>query len=121
MKNENEALIVALLQRWNGGDHKVLPQLGELSYATTLLPMARNLLRGDRLAKQLEPAELVSETWVKLKNLPDHFDSAADFFALIRHKMLQRLQDLARKQNVQKRDGRAIKIPMEQCDRWMNT
>jgi RNA polymerase sigma factor (TIGR02999 family) len=97
--------VTQLLHHASGGDHAAYDRLFALAYDELQGVAARQLQRGDP-GRSIDPAELVSELYLKLRDqLRGQWTDRAHFYAVAARAMRQILVDLARRRLAAKRGG----------------
>jgi RNA polymerase sigma factor (TIGR02999 family) len=103
--------VTKLLQRWKQqGDKGAEEELFALVQGE-LLKIARGSLGGHaRVAHKIDPAELVNEAYLALRNYPIITSNRAPFFALMAKAMRHVLIDLARTGDAEKRPPTRLRV-----------
>lgn len=97
--------VTLLLHHASGGDHAAYDRLFALAYDELQGVAARQLRRADA-HRAIDPAELVSELYLKLRDqLRGEWAGRAHFYGVAARAMRQILVDLARRQQAAKRGG----------------
>lgn len=99
--------LAPLIQRFNEGDETAMEALVTTTYASILLPMAQKFLRNDSIAHVLEPNELISETWPRLKRMKVNLNDRDHFCKSVKIEMQRALFDLVRYHRAPCRGGDA--------------
>jgi RNA polymerase sigma factor (TIGR02999 family) len=106
--------VTQLLRRWRDGDSHALEHLlpvvnGELRR------LAAHHLRGERLGHTLQATAVVNEAYLRLINHPPdiHWQSRAQFKAIVSNMMHQILVNHARARNAIKRGGGEHKLSLD--------
>ncbi|MGZ8378207.1 MAG: ECF-type sigma factor [Gemmatirosa sp.] len=97
--------VTQLLHHASGGDRAAYDRLFALAHDELQRVAARQLRRGDA-GRTIDPAELVSELYLKLRDqLHGEWAGRAHFYGVAARAMRQILVDLARRQQAVKRGG----------------
>ncbi len=105
--------LTGLLQAWSRGEEQALDQLAPLVHRE-LRDMARRILAGERRDGQLQPTELVHESYLRLLEWQTvQWQNRAHFFATTARMMRRVLVDIARARQSAKRGGGAQAEPLE--------
>jgi RNA polymerase sigma factor (TIGR02999 family) len=97
--------VTRLLHHASGGDRAAYDRLFALAHGE-LQGVAARQLRRDGAARSIDPAELVSELYLKLSGqLQGQWSDRAHFYGVAARAMRQILVDLARRQQAAKRGG----------------
>ena len=108
------ARVTDLLAAWSNGDRDALSRLLPLVYGE-LQQVARRYLRAERPNHTLQPTALVHEAYEKLVGQDrTQWQNRAHFFAIAAEIMRRILVDHARKGQVGKRGGGAVRVALEE-------
>lgn len=111
--DETAGSLTALLRRWRQGDQAAFDEVAPLIY-DELRRIAASHLRDERAGHTLSPTDLISEVYLKLVGGESlELTDRAHFFAIASRNMRQILVDHARKQQSQKRGGRAPAVEVD--------
>lgn len=107
--------VTKLLQDWTDGDQSVPDQLMPLVY-DELRRLAHQYMRRERPGHTLQTSALVNEAYVRLVDQNNiQWESRAHFFGIAALLMRQILVDEARRRNVAKRGGGAIRVSLNEA------
>ena len=104
--------ITQLLDEAREGDGAALDRAWGILYQE-LRAVAQNLIKGDRLQKQIDATELIGEIWIKGRTDPTPPKDRRQFFARAFRHMSQELIDRARREHAAKRGGGWTRRPLE--------
>lgn len=115
MSDRSPGDITSLLLEWNDGNVEVLDELMPLVFEE-LRSRARHYLRNESPGHTLDPAALVSETYLRLIDRERvDWRSRANFFAFAARTMRRILVDHARKKSAAKRGGEVVVVPLDEA------
>jgi len=110
----DSAEVTNLLRAWSSGDHAALDRLAERVYGE-LHRMARRYLKNERPGNTLQTTPLVHEVYLRLVDVTKvEWCERAQFFAMSARMMRRILVDAARAKGSRRRDGRAVKVNLEE-------
>jgi RNA polymerase sigma factor (TIGR02999 family) len=113
VKNEGDAALTQLLQKWSNGDEHARDELVPIVYQT-LHRLAEHYLADERHAQTLQPTALVHEAYVRLVDQkPQDWSSRDHFYGVAAHLMRQILVDHARRRLSQKRGSGAVWLELD--------
>jgi RNA polymerase sigma factor (TIGR02999 family) len=113
VKNEGDAALTQLLQKWSIGDEHARDELVPIVYQT-LHRLAEHYLADERHAQTLQPTALVHEAYVRLVDQkPQDWSSRDHFYGVAAHLMRQILVDHARRRLSQKRGSGAVWLELD--------
>lgn len=103
--------VTELLRRWKiDGDHEAEEQLFVVVEAELRAIAARALRREGGLGHKIDPRELVSEAYLRLREYAIDTPNRAPFFHLMAKAMRQCLLDLARRDAAEKRPPSRLRV-----------
>jgi RNA polymerase sigma factor (TIGR02999 family) len=118
MAEANSAEITVLLRRWQEGDARAFDDVIEWSYQR-LLAMARGFVAREQAAT--EPASLVSEAYLRLRNLRQmEWRDRRHFFSFAAAEFRRILIDRSRARVAGKREGRRRRVPLSEDLCWVD-
>jgi len=110
----DSAEVTNLLRAWSSGDHAALDRLAERVYGE-LHRMARHYLNNERQGNTLQTTALVHEVYLRLVDVTKvEWRERAQFSAMSARMMRRILVDAARAKGSRRRDGRAVKVNLEE-------
>ncbi len=114
MTDSSRRQITQLLVDWSNGDQAALDRLMPLVYEE-LRRLARHYMRNERAGHTLQTTALVNEAYLRLADYKQiQWRERAHFFAIAAQIMRRILVEHARAHNRAKRDGGAIKVPLDE-------
>lgn len=117
MENPQPAEITVLLRRWQDGDSAAYAQVVEWAYAR-LLAIATGFVARERLST--EPAALVNEAWLRLREIRDmQWRDRHHFFSFAAAQIRRILIDHARSRAAGKREGARQRVPLSDHHSWV--
>lgn len=103
---------ITLLRGMSQGERGAADRLMERLYGT-LLSLAEQRLRGDPLARTLEPASIVSEVYLRLVGAePIQWNDRVHFLAVASRMMRRVLIDIAKSRKAAKRGGELERVTL---------
>ena len=124
-KLKQNVVLEQCLTRWNQGDKGGLNDLLDRCYQTHLLPRAKKRLRGDRFRNQLDPKELIHQTYPRLIRLERHFfANLGAFLVYFDEQMYLTLLDILKKDKTKSRGGpqrQQQTLSIQDCERLLQT
>jgi RNA polymerase sigma factor (TIGR02999 family) len=106
--------VTELLRSWGNGDQSAADRLMPLVY-DELRRLAHRYMRRENPGHTLQTSALVNEAYVRLVDQSKiQWESRAHFFGIAAHLMRQILVDQARRRNVAKRGGDAIRVSLNE-------
>jgi RNA polymerase sigma factor (TIGR02999 family) len=110
--------ITVLLRQWQVGDAAAYDRVIEWAYQH-MLAIASGYVARERLAT--EPASLVSDAWLRLRELRNmEWRDRHHFFSFVATQMRRILIDHARIRIAQKREGNLRRVPMSDDLSWID-
>ncbi len=115
-KNEREASVTELLQRWSDGDKSAFECVVGLLYAD-LRRLARNQMRRESAGHTLQPTALVNEVCLRfLQQRGGSWRNRQQFLAVAARMMRRVLVDHARQRHSAKRGSGAPVLPLDDAE-----